>query len=65
MTWSNKTGLPVAAIERLWRMTQGADAETTFQSDIETDTVFLSRRKHVLVVSELGSETKQAIIRFY
>jgi hypothetical protein len=49
----------------LWRMTQGADAETAFQSDIETiEAISLSRPKHVLFVSELGSEAKQAIIRF-
>lgn len=56
VTWSNKTGLPVKIIERLWRTTMGSDDEASFVDGIEmVDAASLRSRNHVLFVTTGGN----------
>src|SRR5207244_4318875 len=51
VTWSNKTGLSVKTIERLWRVAMGSDGDEEFGPDIENiDAQTLSSRKQILFV---------------
>jgi hypothetical protein len=56
VTWSNKTGLPVKTIERLWRTTMGSDAQDRFGEGIEmVDAASLRSRHHLLFVTAGGN----------
>lgn len=56
VTWSNKTGLPVEAIERLWRTTMGPDEDPFFVDGIEAvDAASLRSRKQILFVTAGGN----------
>jgi hypothetical protein len=56
VTWSNKSGLPVQTIERLWRTTMGAATEPYSVDGIEVvDAASLQNRKHVLFVTTGGN----------
>jgi hypothetical protein len=56
VTWSDKTGLSVEIVQRLWRTVQGNDAEDYFGEGIEVvDASSLRDRKHILFVVARGN----------
>ena len=56
VTWSNKTGLPVKTIERLWRTTMGPDDDPFSVDAIEmVDAASLRSRNQVLFVTAGGN----------
>jgi hypothetical protein len=56
VTWSNKTGLPIMTIERLWRTTMGSDTQASFGEGIEmVDAASLRSRNQLLFVTAGGN----------